>query len=664
MKSYKTPYGVLIIRLLSVFLFFTLSRVVFYAHNSLLFPFQNWEEGMRVFIGGIRFDMSSILWLNLPFILLCILPLPFRYMRWYRGITDGVFVFVNGLCIFLNLGDAAYYPFSLRRSTFELFTSQGMNKEVLTTILGGSVSYWYLSLLALVLLAAFLFLCYKTPFTKPLKRQYWKSALFFGLSVGLWIIGSRGGLQYKPLGVLDAGYYANSTNTTLVLNTPFVMMKTVKEQGLKIQTFYKEEDLARIYTPEYKPMSLPCFKGYLDKVCSLPREGNRTMGESSLHKPLNVVVIIVESLSAEYMKSFNSASDSYTPFLDSLVGKSFSFPCYANGTTSIESLPSILSSLPSLLGKPFVNSMYADNRVTSLPNYLKKHQYSNAFFHGGTNGTMKFDAYASKIGFDHYYGRNQYPNKNDYDGKWGIFDEPFLQFSLKVVDTMAKPFIACIYTLSSHHPYTMPKQYKNKFHQAPLPILPTIGYVDYSLRRFFEEAASKPWFKNTLFVITADHTAESYTSKFSGPVEKYKVPLLFYQAGVTDRAGISKLQDNFVAQVCDIQPSVLHYLGYASASCPVFAFGRSVFDTVSPRFAVNYVNGCFRFIDEHYIFIIKDGQGIGLYDYLLDKEMQNNLIHHPDYASACSLRFSFAKAFVQQYTNRLIKNQLYIEKKR
>ena len=137
---------------------------------------------------------------------------------------------------------------------------------------------------------------------------------------------------------------------------------------------------------------------------------------------------------------------------------------------------------------------------------LKAHGYQTSIFHGGNNGTMNFDVFSQHVGFEHYYGRTEYDNDADYDNKWGIFDGPFLQYFANNLDTVSQPFAAIAYTLSSHHPFTLPAGFA-----LPSDIYnwssfeKTVYYTDCALRDFFKTAAKKAWFGHTLFVITADH---------------------------------------------------------------------------------------------------------------------------------------------------------------
>jgi len=196
----------------------------------------------------------------------------------------------------------------------------------------------------------------------------------------------------------------------------------------------------------------------------------------------------MESLGSEYT-ALAKDKQSLTPFLDSLADKSTQFVnAYANGKTSIKGIPAIVAGIPTLFDGSFTYSAYNANSFESIGSLLKKKGYSTSFYHGGNNGTMGFDVFAKAAGFDRYYGRNEYPNPVDYDGHWGIFDESFFQFFKAQLDQEKKPFATCFFSLSSHHPYTLPEKHKGRFKGNSLAIGASIQYADYALVQFFETA--------------------------------------------------------------------------------------------------------------------------------------------------------------------------------
>jgi phosphoglycerol transferase MdoB-like AlkP superfamily enzyme len=252
---------------------------------------------------------------------------------------------------------------------------------------------------------------------------------------------------------------------------------------------------------------------------------------------------------------------------------------------------------------------------------------------------------------DDYVGRDEYPKAKDYDGNWGIFDEPFLQFTARELNKRKSPFFATIFTLSSHHPYTIPEEHKERFKEGPLPILKSVEYADFSLHRFFETVKTMPWFEETLFIITADHTSQNYLPAYNTKIGSYAIPILFYAPKyITPRLDTQVVQHN------DIFPSIIDFLGIEDS---LLAFGTSAFDSSTTSFSISYINGIYQLIDSNYCLQFDGEKTLGLFNWKKDQLLQNNLIE-----SEKELRILLEnkiKAIIQQYNNRLIENRLMVK---
>jgi phosphoglycerol transferase MdoB-like AlkP superfamily enzyme len=321
---------------------------------------------------------------------------------------------------------------------------------------------------------------------------------------------------------------------------------------------------------------------------------------------------------------------------------------------SAEGVPAVISGMPALMDEPITTSSYGTDNLTSLPSLLKTEGYQTAFFHGGTNGTMSFDIYASNAGFDRYYGRTEYGNEGDYDGNWGIWDEPFLQFFARSLSTMKQPFVTSVFTLSSHDPFKVPVQYQNQLSKGSLPINQTIAYTDLALKKFFATAAQQPWYRNTLFVITADHAAPVSTDPYysSYGMGRYAIPIIFFAPADTS---LRRTTDTVIQQI-DILPSVLDYLGYNK---PFFAFGNSIFSKAYPRFVVNELSDHYLWYMNGYLLTADQLKPKALYDFNTDSLLHHNVLSQ-DNALAHQTLIPYFKAFIQLYRSSLINNKLTV----
>jgi phosphoglycerol transferase MdoB-like AlkP superfamily enzyme len=321
--------------------------------------------------------------------------------------------------------------------------------------------------------------------------------------------------------------------------------------------------------------------------------------------PQNIVIIILESFGSEYVGPHNGKT--YTPFLDSLMARSLVFPnAYANGRRSIEGIAAVLGGIPTLMSEPFISSHFAANYFLGLGTLLAPQKYATSFFHGGHNGTMYFDAFMKSAGIDKYYGFVEYNNPADDDGDWGIWDEPFLQYMLTRVNQMPQPFMTAVFTLSSHHPFKVPPQYEGQFPEGPLEILKTVSYTDMALQKFFAAAKKQPWFKNTLFVVTADHTSKHYLSEYKNEPGNYRVPLFFYHPTYK----FPQVDRNMVAQQIDIVPSILDFLDIRHKGTNYL--GSSVF-VPGDKAAVSFIDGWYLlFTKDYFLRCWTPSSGMGL----------------------------------------------------
>jgi phosphoglycerol transferase MdoB-like AlkP superfamily enzyme len=624
----QNHYAVLILRLVLLLLIFAISRMTLCFFNADMFSEFSLGQILYAFLVGFRFDFSILMMIAALLILGNTLPLKIKFAKFFRETINSITIFMAFVAISFNLTDAIYYRYTLKRMTFDIFSyidKTGTFWDVAPQMM---IDYWYTWVISVLLLVAMIFFFRKLKWIASKKPKYnWqkrlRDTLVFVMAALVILLGIRGGFQLKPINIVDAAKSVPSQLTPLVLNTPFTIVKSYGQTGLEEKNYFEQSKLNEWFDP---------LKSYQS------REDNQKQ---------NVVVIILESFSSEHI-GFLSGKRSFTPFLDSLFEHSLAFRGTANGKRSIEGIPAILSSLPTLSDESFLNSPYAANSIEGMAHTLDKYGYTTAFFHGGKNGTMSFDSYAKAAGFQRYYGKNEYPNPEDFDGHWGIWDEEFLQFFKEELSAMPQPFLGAVFTLSSHHPFSVPERYAGKFPRGDLPIQQCIAYTDHALKLFFKESEKEDWFFHTLFVITADHTSEGSELKYQNNLGQFGIPIAFY-APVD--AMLAAQSARLPVQQTDILPSVLDYLGVQDI---LVCFGSSVFDSLRKPFAVNYFNQKFQILDQQYLLQSQSDKILGLYEYQKDSLLKHNLLGTRNIDSL----LDFQKAFIQQYNNRMIYNQI------
>ncbi len=631
----------LAINILTVYVCYFVCRVAFLAENWAIF-----EQGMtlptllKVMRGGVLFDNSAIFYTNALVILLYLLPLAAKERGWYWNMTRWIYVVINSLCVLLNLGDSAFFEFRKHRTSLAVF-SEFKGEDNIGGIVGVElVNHWYFVLLfaGLTALLWCLYLKPATP-TRPRLRYYLTQSISLLLFVPVTLFAMRGNTFFsatRPIAVSFAHNYADEpVQTGIVLNTPFSIIRSVNHVPKETPVFFAtQEELDAVYSPVHYPA---------DSV-------------QPNHK--NIVILIVESFAAEFVGGLNRDLDGgtyrgYTPFFDEMLEKGTWFDqSFANTYYSIDAPPAVLASIPRM-DTPFVLSPYSLNHIGSIASETAKAGYTTAFFHGADNQSLGINAFVTSVGFENYYGKDEYladkrfGGMDDFDGKWGIWDEPFLQYFNTKLSEMPEPFMASVFTLSSHHPFKIPEQYRDTFPDEGLHQLhKCIRYTDHSLRRFFESASQQPWYDHTVFVITADHSSSKRTHDiYFTSVGDFRIPILIY-----DPSGeIAPGRRPGIIQQIDIMPTLLNHIGYDR---PYVAFGKDALNTPAEESWPFNWDLCPQYLQGDYV-LRGDGTKVtDIFDYVHDPLLEHNLIDtFPD-----SLRQPMTdrmNAFIQAYMQRM-----------
>ncbi len=645
----------MLLNLALVYVVYEVCRFVYLFENWSTFSANlSWKSLGEILRGGWMFDTSAILYTNALYILLMILPLQWKETDLWQRVARWVFIVFNSICIVINLADAVYFQYTGRRTTVTVFSEFG-NEHNLGSIFGIEIlRHWYLVLVGAVLIYG-LWKLYFLPSgraTRLVRRPFLVGnlAIYYAVHilclvifVPLCVFGMRGGATtaVRPITISNANQYVDRPlEAALVLNTPFSLIRTIDKPIFTVPDYYPADELDRIYSPVHTP------------------------SDSAIVRRKNVVVLIVESFGREYIGGFNKWLDGghykgYTPFVDSLMQHSTTFLySYCNGRKSIDGMPSILSGIPMFV-EPFFLTPASMNNVSGIAGELRKKNYFTAFFHGAENGSMGFQAFARATGFERYYGRTEYNEDKrfngdeDFDGTWAIWDEPFLQFYAEKMSEFKQPFMTALFTASSHHPYVIPDRYKQKYPEEGIVIHKCIRYTDNALKRFFDTAKTKPWYKNTLFVITSDHTNQSDHDYYQTDLGGFCSPIIFFDPSGELKPGMR----NAIAQQIDIMPTVLGYLGYDR---PFVAFGCNLFNTPDEKtWAVNYLNGIYQYIKGDYLLQFDGQKTKALYRFRTDLLLKDNLAARlPEVRQSMERE---VKAIIQSYMTRMTTNSLVIK---
>lgn len=609
-------YTILLKRLGFAFLLFLVSRVLFYFYNLKYFSVAGIGETLWAFLVGFRFDIATTLIVNLVFIIFSLIP--YRSPK-YHLFLKILFVIFNSIFLGLIIVDFEFFSFNGKKLTLDIFFIAGdIGNQFFQVIF----YYWYLSLLTIATMGI-LWRYYprrKKEYLFEMPMKLYKavplSLLFFVLSA----IGIRGGLQLRSISAKDAFIFETYELGNFALNSAYTFARSLSQKGLEYEDY---------------------FKSRLEVISLIKDEKDRNSYTKIHDEKQNIIIIILESFSMEYLEK------GYAPFLYSLKENALFFDqASSNGRRSIEALPSILAGFPSIIGKPLYQSNYQANKILGIPNYLKAKDYRSFFFHGGKTGTMNFDSFCRTIGFDQYFGKEDYPNDEHFDGYWGIYDHFFYEFMLNKLSETKGPFLSTFFSLSSHQPYSIPSEFKDKFKKGNLPIHESIGYADFALKSFFEKAKKTQWFKNTLFIITADHTQKLESKEYQTVMGRYRVPLVFYHPSLELKS------EKKIVQHVDILPSVLDFLGIESEE--KLYFGSSVFNNAPGKnLNFNSNNYIYRKADKLILYDKNKVKSYRLDERGLKAKLQKS------FNEKQMLRE--LKAFIQYTNNGLNRNNIYTE---
>ena len=445
-------------------------RFIFLLYNHDLFVNPGAIKLTLYWLKGIYFDIPAAVYVTIPVTLLLLLPIGIQNRKWFSKIVSGLFFIIVSIITLVELADMAYFRFNLHRTTFAIIT-QGHD---IAMQFGSYLWRYSFLLLILLVILFFVFVLVKKlnkqlPLleteTKNLKDFIIQFVVFVISAFVLGILG-RGGFQERPLSTVHAAEYAEPQFTPLLTSTTLSLIQSFGRKNLVPHHYFSEAEASQYFT---------YFK-------------QASFSRISISSKPNVVIIIWESLGKGYSSKLNNGVKGYTPFLDSLMKNSFvCYNAFANSHHSIDGNISINSSIPSLFGQAIVQSQYQSDDLPGLATYLSQLGYSTSFYHGAINGNFNLDAYSRKAGYKEYYGKNEFPDQSLYDGTWGIWDEPYLQYFAKQLASTREPFLSTVFTVTSHDPYKVPKEYDNKLEAGPTDFCKVMQYTDLSLRKFFRQ---------------------------------------------------------------------------------------------------------------------------------------------------------------------------------
>ncbi len=617
MKSIPTTVRIWLRLLLIAIGVMWVGRIVFMMAYPQFYTSLPARELLYAWLTGLRFDVASaLITITIPCLLLWV---PW-FRNWYRKLGIGLAIF--SVIVFLTAAtfiwsDILYYAEAGHHLTFEV---KGIKKDVVTMLqlvvteypwqLVGLLLFWFG--LGWTVFRQFLPLIVDDKFTMP-KR--WWSWVITGLTiVSITVLGIRGGFQVKPMRLTFAFRGDNVLAGHLALNGWYTFVTTAFANEGKIVELMPDE-LAFQRTQAFYQAPGDRF---LDPKFPLYRSTSAASPIAAPGEKPNVVLIIVESLTASYLASFDG-SPATMPFLDSLAGQSVLLKrCYSIGTRSMEGLSAILASIPNLMGTPFMGSTQEQTKVKGLGTIFNEQGYSTYFIHAAKPGSMNIMQIVNIAGYKKFYHQYDFP-KDQFDDHWGVWDRYAFKKMSNDMDTLREPFHYGVFTISTHSPFLLPPEFKPPF-PSTMPraeALNCFANLDVELRRFFAHEAQQPRFKRTIYVIMGDHTSQIRPE--GGNEARFRIGALIYAPG--------RLQPQVIEEPVsqmDVEPTLIHLCGLNTTHA---SFGRSIFDTTAHnRFAYFTIPGCVMLRNHNRLLINNLEKDLGLFNPGTDFSEKMNLL--------------------------------------
>jgi phosphoglycerol transferase MdoB-like AlkP superfamily enzyme len=528
-------------------LFFTVAMVLYSLVRGLLYlsypaEFESLDGTtvMQAFINGLRFDSSIVARTLLFPLLLLWLPLRFFEQSWWVTFWGWVLFLLTVTSVLLLIGDVVYYANVQRHLSYELMLLQNDWKFLLAFGLQsqlGPLSLFAIFALTLAWLWRRILILPSRPSTKsPVK--------FVGLLLLLVVIG-RGGPNGKMIEIIDAYDQGSTAYGNLSLNGVF----TSSAFALNM------EDVNHHFMPQQEALEL-VRNGRVPHDAEFPL----LRKYEGVANGLNVVFVLLESWNFDYVDSFAGSNHGLTPYFDALAKDGLKFTrFYAAGQRSIEGIQATLTGIPVLKGMPRIDTGIGVSNFSRLGSLVKDKGYSTLFMQSSDRDSYKVQGIAAAAGFDQFYGREDMPLLLDYpDPEGAIFgwDHETLQFMKQKIDTLPQPFLSYVFTGTTHKPYAnLPEQFmklpnepdgKNGYFNV-------LGYADWSIGQFMKEARKSPWFDNTIFIFTADHTN---FLQHGDLYKSFNIPMLIYSP-----KHIAAGESKSVGSQLDVLPTMVDLLG-------------------------------------------------------------------------------------------------------
>ncbi|MBI4695936.1 MAG: sulfatase-like hydrolase/transferase [Gammaproteobacteria bacterium] len=524
---------------------FAILRLVLLAYSWTDVNAHPWLLAKVFVIGGI-YDLAALCYFAIPFwIYLALIPNRWYQKPWHRALTWFVFAASVYGMLFECVAEYFFWDEFGVRFNFISVDYLVYRQEVTGNIWESYPVVPLLAAIAVVTLA----ICWGV-------RKHVHAALASPMPRTRRFVAATGWLLLPAIvyAAIDGRLQNLSDNrfdNELAGNGFYQFVHAFRHNELDYDQFYLTADPAKL---DVRLRALVNEKN-AHFLSDAPLDIRRRIDNGNQQEPVNVMLVMVESLSASYLGVYGGKGN-LTPYLDQLSNESLWFSrLYATGTRTVRGMEAATLSMPPTAGQSIVRRPHNEH-LPNLGRVFQERGYDTRFIYGGHGYFDNMNAFFAGNGFE-ILDRTDIPDDEViFSNVWGVADEVLFNQAIKAADksfAAKKPFFHFVMTTTNHRPYTYPDGRIDieSPHKGG-----AVKYTDYAIHKLLEDARTKPWFKNTVFVILADHCASS-AGKSELPVKNYLIPMFIYAPELVKPAKIETL-----ASQMDLAPTLLGLLGY------------------------------------------------------------------------------------------------------
>jgi phosphoglycerol transferase MdoB-like AlkP superfamily enzyme len=549
---------------------FTLSRITFLVSIASRLDNASFGNILQSLIAGFFLDLSTIAYfISIP-ILLSIIYFISR-SRVVAIVTDYYVSILIVLYCLIAFGELCLYQEWKAKLNAQAILHFAHPAEVFeSATLKLTILFFSLIIFFSILYNVFYHRKFSLRRIKLIQYPLWQRILFGSLILAsllaINVIIMRGGLKAIPISESDAYFSKHRMLNDAAVNPVWSLGHNIKEYG------------SHQKTNPYLVMPGKEAQAILDEMFYIPYDSTENI--LTIPKP-NIVFIILESFTAYSIPAFGG--DPYCMFLDSLARHGLAFTkCYAAGYVSDQGIPALLSSYPCAPHTAVINQTTKSINLPCINKDLKQLGYNSGFYFGGQLNYGNIKSYLYNMEFDNVKEGKDFKGKFD-EGKLGIHDGSMQKIFLEELNKSQPPFFSCWFTLSSHSPYDIPHPIKPLINHRQNSYVNTMIYTDNAIKDFFSEARKQEWFKNTLFVLVADHSHENHRDYDWDDKDFHHIPLILYGDVIKPQLNGKKVEK--ICSQLDIVPTLLKQLNLKSDGYP---FAKNILNPAVKPFAYYY----------------------------------------------------------------------------